>query len=223
MMINKLFKVFKDLKNFTSGFYIGEVVDNNDPLKIGRIKVKIENLNDKIEKENLPWTFQIFPIGTGENKKSVSTTIVPGIGTKVIVIFPTNDVYTSFYIGELLYKDYDFSELKEDYPETYGFQNKIGDKWYVNMKQETVDIFHHSKTKMHIRKDGTVDITGVKDININISGNANINVNKNANVNVNGNVTTKIGGNWKVNVGGTTDIISSGNMTLKAPILDLNP
>jgi phage gp45-like len=83
------------------------------------------------------------------------------------------------------------------------------------MKKETIDIFHHSGTKMHIRKDGTIDITGVKDVNINISGNANINVN--------GNVTTKIGGNWKVNIGGTTDIISGGNMTLKAPRIDLNP
>ena len=215
MMFEKLFKVFKDLKNFTGGFYIGKVVENKDPLKIGRIKVQIDGLTDNISKENLPWTYQIFPIGTGENEKSVSTTIVPGLGTKVIVIFPTNDVYTSFYIGELLYDNYNFPELKDDYPETYGFQNKIGDRWYVNMKKETADFIHHSGTKMHIRKDGTIDISGVKDVNINISGNANIKVN--------GNVTTKIGGNWKVNIDGKTDIISGGNMTLKAPRIDLNP
>jgi hypothetical protein len=64
-MFNKLFKVFKDLKNFTGGFYIGEVVENKDPLNIGRIKVNIENLTDGIPKEDLPWTYQIFPIGTG--------------------------------------------------------------------------------------------------------------------------------------------------------------
>ena len=224
-MIEKFIKMFKEMDNdfnLSKTFWIGEVVDNKDPKKIGRIKVNIPELFDGIPKEDLYWIHQIMPISTGENKKSVGTFIVPGIGTKVMVIFPFNNPYVGFYFGQLLYEDYQFDDIKSDYPETYGFQNKIGDKWYINMKQETVDFYHHSGTKLHIEKNGTVDIDVVKDVNINIKGNANINVNGNADIKVDGNTTTKIGGNWKVDIGGKTDITSGGVMSLKAPKINLN-
>jgi len=205
-MFLKLYDFLKHKPSLKEGIFIGEVVENKDPKKIGRIKVYIPGINDQIPKEKLPWTYQVYPIGTGENKMSVSTFIVPGIGSKVIIVFPTNDPLVSFYIGELRYEDYQFPELKDDYPETYGFQNKKGDKWYVNMKKETVDFYHHSGTKMHIRKDGTVDIKVVKDVNIDVDGN----------------VTTKIHKNWSVFIDGETKIISKGNMILKGAKIFLN-
>jgi len=228
MLLNDLLKIFKDKKDF-SGFFVGEVVINDDPLKIGRIKVQIKNLTDGIPNEDLPWTYKVYPNGTGENKKS-SSLLVPGIGTKVLIVFPSNDIYTSFYFGELLFEDYDFPEVKGDYPETYGFQNKIGDKWYINMKQETMDFFHHSGTKLNIEKDGTINITGVKDINININGNSNINVKGNSDIsvggnsviNVKGNNSSKINGDLDISVGGNTTISSGGNMALKASKISLN-
>jgi hypothetical protein len=40
---------------------------------------------------------------------------------------------------------------------------------------------------------------------------------------VDGNVNMTVGGNYQADIGGTCKITSGGNMTLKAPIIDLNP
>ena len=40
---------------------------------------------------------------------------------------------------------------------------------------------------------------------------------------VDGNVKMTVGGNYQADIGGTCKITSGGNMTLKAPKIDLNP
>ena len=47
--------------------YVGEVVDNNDPLKKGRIKVIVPYIFDGIKTEDLPWCEPTFPYGGSEN------------------------------------------------------------------------------------------------------------------------------------------------------------
>jgi hypothetical protein len=53
------------------------------------------------------------------------------------------------------------------------------------------------------------------DVTVFIDGNATVDVGKNA--------TLKVGGSFQADIGGTCKITSGGNMTLKAPIIDLNP
>lgn len=212
MSLKNLLNVFAP-ENKYKGLIIGEVVDNVDPLKIGRVKISIPHLTEGIPPDALPWSHQMFPVGTG-TKGGIPTFKVPAIGTQVIVLFPTEDIYSSFYIGELLYKDHDLAELTADYPETYGFIDKIKNKYWVNMKQGTVDLHHHSGTHVNIEKNGTINVTGVNHLNINITNDTT--------VTIGGNATVDVGGNCAVTVGGNTTVDSGGPITATAPTINLN-
>jgi len=52
------------------------------------------------------------------------------------------------------------------------------------------------------------------DVTVYIDGNATVDVGKNA--------TLKVGGNFQADIGGTCKVTSGGNMTFKAPRIDLN-
>ena len=69
--------------------YQGTIVDTNDPQRKNRVKVKIDNLTDQLDKELLPFYIVFHSAGQGNN--SVSN--VPTIGSRVIVNFPNNDIY----------------------------------------------------------------------------------------------------------------------------------
>jgi hypothetical protein len=104
---------------------------------------------------------------------------------------------------------------------------------------ERIHIAHRTGTYTEMRPDGSKVTRVVKnnyeiisgDDFVNIIGNANITVNGNANIYVKGNVVEKIdgncnqtvGGSFNSSIGGTCQITSGGNMTLKAPKIDLNP
>ena len=46
-------------------WFLGEVVDVNDPEKIGRVKVKVFGVYDNIETDDLPWAQIVVPITQG--------------------------------------------------------------------------------------------------------------------------------------------------------------
>ncbi len=214
MSLKKLLDVFEKENRFKS-LQIGEVVDNVDPLNIGRVKINIPNFTQGVSTDILPWSHQIFPVGTG-GADAIPTFKVPAIGTQVVVIFPTDDIYSSFYIGELIFKEHKLEELLSDYPETYGFIDKIKNKYWVNMKQGTVDIHHHSGTHLNIEKNGTINVTGVKDLNINITGNETIHIKGNSTINVDGNSDITVGGSATLDVGSTLDVKTGGAYTIEA-------
>ena len=45
----------------TNGMFVGICVDNQDPLKIGRIKVRVPIIYGTIPTEDLPWADPSFP------------------------------------------------------------------------------------------------------------------------------------------------------------------
>lgn len=200
---------------------VGEVIDNEDPMQQGRCKIEVPSFTKGLEPDIIPWSHQLFPVGTGTDV-GIPTFKIPAVGTKVVVIFPEKDIYSSFYLGELMYQDHQLEELLQDYPETYGFIDKIKNKYWINMKKKTVDVHHHTGTHLHIDKQGTITLDGVKDLNINIKGNTNVTVKGNATIDVGGDTSVKTGGNTVIETGGTMDLKSGGPMKLTAPKIDLN-
>ena len=64
MSLKKILDLFEKENKFKT-LQVGEVVENKDPLKIGQIKINIPNFTEGISPDILPWSHQIFPVGTG--------------------------------------------------------------------------------------------------------------------------------------------------------------
>lgn len=88
---------------------------------------------------------------------------------------------------------------------------------------ERIHIRHKSGSFIEILPNGDILTKGANDNFEIINRNNNVLIKGNCNLTVNGDCNTNVSGNYNLNVGGTTDIDSSGNVTIKAPKIDLNP
>lgn len=89
--------------NDPKGIYIGRVTFNNDPKKLGRIKVYVEGINDPLlsQKENhknLPWAWQMTPASYGHDLND-GTYSIPKEGTIVWVYFYQHSLNHPVYMG----------------------------------------------------------------------------------------------------------------------------
>lgn len=78
--------------------YRGIVVDNNDPDKYGRVRVKIFGLNEHEANDNLPWAEVMQPCGLGL-VSGVGLSAVLKQGTWVLVVFENNNPMKQIVIG----------------------------------------------------------------------------------------------------------------------------
>jgi hypothetical protein len=76
--------------------YVGIVVDDNDPRKLGRVKVRVQNIFDEIDIEYIPWSSPYLSL----NGKSFDK---PSNGKIVNVIFENGIVYQPVYMYSLNY------------------------------------------------------------------------------------------------------------------------
>lgn len=71
--------------------YLGVVEDNNDPQKLGRLKIRVMDIYEELPKEDLPWASPWKDLsGNAFN--------VPEIGKVLIVVFEHADVYKPEFI-----------------------------------------------------------------------------------------------------------------------------
>jgi len=90
---------FKSHKSTFDGIYRGTVLDNDDPSKYGRIKVKIYPMMADIAAADLPWAIPAASLveGAGTNKGSFT---VPNVGTNVWCFFEMGDIYQPVFFAE---------------------------------------------------------------------------------------------------------------------------
>lgn len=133
----------------------GIVVNNNDPLKQGRIKVNIPGMFDTgpgDDTSNLPWVSAFVPPGLGSSP-NVESLNVPELKSQVWIIFPFGNLNQPFYTSMPKTAKSVTGELAADYPNTYGFVDKlVGFSYKVNRSAGTVSV-----------KIGNVSIRGTSD------------------------------------------------------------
>ena len=76
--------------NIRDTHWLGEVVDNNDPNKNGRCKVKVYGKFDKLPNISIPWASPSNSMAPGQH-------IVPNIGDIVSITFDNGNIYTPTY------------------------------------------------------------------------------------------------------------------------------
>lgn len=182
----------------------GVVKDNNDPKKIGRCKVWIPGLLE-VATEDLPWFYPKKSTFLGSSSGS-SNTAIPEIGSNVTVTFPFGSIYSGFYSGAWETEKTHVSEFDQDYPNAYGTKDSAGNITRVNKATNAYDFIHSSGTTIHIDQDGSITITGKKDVTINVQGD----------------VKATVTGDLSANVTGNGEVICTGNLTLQGGMVMIN-
>lgn len=139
--------------------YLGIVEDNNDPLKHGRVRVRLHGLYDDIPTHALPWSTPNFPLGAGGKKGSF---IVPELGAVVNVTFDNADIYEPKYSDKCL----DVTNLKfdadkdEDYPNSVIFyETSNGDYCKINRKKGEYTLKTGAGVLIKTHENGDIEIS----------------------------------------------------------------
>jgi hypothetical protein len=233
----------------TTRWFIGRVVDIIDPLKLGRIKVRIygihtDNVID-ISDDDLPWAQVVAPITEGgTNAFGNNLGLLPGAQVFGVFLDGT-DSQMPLILGSMpKYEDESVDSISTN-PLATGTQTKpytpdstIGepDDPYAavypnNLVYETsaghVKEYDNTTDAERIRelhKSGTFyQISPDGDLVTHIVRDRYTVIASDDALHVKGNVRIVIDGNLDIDIGGTCDITSGGNMTFIAPRIDLNP
>jgi len=176
----------------------GVVIDNNDPKKLLRVRVRVRELHREVEDEDLPWCMPMnLGGGMGMNGR-VGSINVPVNGTRVLISYLDDSqyypVYTSWRVDETSIPE----ELKADYPDVYGMIDAAGNLFTVNTKTKVVKFHHSSGTKFEIAANGGVNLTAAQSVTV--------------------------GGHGDINVLGTgkVTVVGAGNIDMRGPRIDMN-
>lgn len=210
-MINNLLDVEKG--NYEKNVFRGVVVDNNDPLKLERIKVSIVGLYESNDTSVLPWcvSFKRMFFGSGAGYGEFG---VPRLGSVVAVMLQHGDPHFPVYMGAILQSGNEVAEAATNYPHRYGFKDPVGNIFYVDMQSGEVKFQHKSGTHITINNDGSVNITTEGNVTETIKGNLTLTVT--------GNYLLDVTGTVDLMSDGTMDLTATGNLGLTAPRIDAN-
>jgi hypothetical protein len=110
--MNDVKELYSD--NIRDTHWLGEVVDNSDPLLNGRCKIKVFGKFDKISTAAIPWA-------TPQNRNIPGAHAVPRIGDIVSVRFDNGDIYHPEYNFQVNQND----DLKSDILESSGEPHNV--------------------------------------------------------------------------------------------------
>lgn len=94
-------------------FYLGQVVDINDPRKSGRARIRVFGLFDGLEDVDIPWASQISGLSFGRG--GAGTISIPKLGAIVVVQFDGQNYYKMNYYGEKDYAQDMLAEIADSY------------------------------------------------------------------------------------------------------------
>jgi len=157
VLVKPFYHIIKEKKSNESKTYLGSVEDNNDPQKLGRLKIRVP-MYDDLNVEDIPWAFPILSTFLGNSPNAISFS-VPNIGSQVRVSFPTGDKLSPFYTGAELNSINKSTFFDEDYPACYGVKDEKGNFIKVNRANGTTVIQHSSTTNITIIADGSYTVT----------------------------------------------------------------
>jgi len=145
----------------------GVVVENQDPKKLGRIKVRIPSLLDVEDVEALPWVYPSYQAGGGRDDSG--SVLIPDIDTEVFIEFPYNSIYSGIYSGSLTSEETRTGLFDENYPFAYGFRDRENTYLKVDRVKKEAEFHHTSGAQVRMLKDSTIELSSSKGIRF-ISG-----------------------------------------------------
>lgn len=207
MLIKPFSILFKEQVDATAMSYLGCVEDNNDPKKLGRIKVRVAPYAD-LSTEDLPWAYP--KLGTHGNSAEYGGLNVPELGSQVRIEFPSRDLTAPYYTGAELNEVNRTTFFDEDYPNTYGYKDSVGNFIKVNKERGTVHLQHFTSTNLQVAPEGSIKVC--------LSNGAFFTFDNGNNFELNIgtlSLTGTVDGSFTANANGSVDINASGGTHIK--------
>jgi hypothetical protein len=172
-------------ENNLVGDFRGIVVKNDDPDKLGRIKVKVPRIFESSDVEKLPWCYPQANSDLG-GRPDLSGFTVPEVNSLVTICFPnTDNVYFPVYKGYFRNSSTQQNDLfDENYPESYGFVDSTVSFYRINKTEQYTEWYHVSNSVIRMDKDGNFTIKHPKSVTHDVGEDFNLKVGKNCNIEV---------------------------------------
>ena len=149
---------------------VGVIDDVMDPLKLGRVRVRIPGFNDDkagIPTDLLPWVSMKRETGTGTGKGVKFA--VPAKGTKVLVKRTTQDDYQWTVTNELMTTKHPQLGLYQgNYPKVHGSSDADNSYHTIDMKAHRAFFHHQSNTTLEVIASGTTNVDIKDDLNVQV-------------------------------------------------------
>lgn len=155
MLIKPLDVLWNEDKPAVDMSFLGVVEDNEDPKKLGRVRVVIPPYDGMVT-EDLPWACPLLP--SYGNSPEAGGLNIPEVGSQVRITFPSKDMTAPYYSGAELNESNKTTFFDDDYPNTYGYKDSVGNFVKVNKVQGTVQFQHKSSTNLRVAPDGSVQV-----------------------------------------------------------------
>lgn len=217
-MLNNLNQV--ENQDYSQNIFIGKVVDNNDPLKLRRVKCSIPNMYEEQSPANLPWIAPMFFGHVANGGGNGSAHLAPAIGSELVIEFQMGSPLHGLYIASPMRPGQLPAEFVDaDWQWTYGWKDPTGNIFLVNSKagSNTIRLFHASGTEFKITNEGRIHVHGVENLAVQIDGNADVTVNGNTSVTTHGNLTTQTDGNESHTVNGSYTLKVAASVMIETP------
>jgi len=183
--------------------YIGKVIDNNDPEKLGRCRIRVYGVyNDSIGDGDIPWAKPEF----GFIGSELGSFIVPPVDALVYVRFSNGDIYNPLYSGKAISANKLPSDKDTDYPNTLVFfELDNGDKFTINRNDGKTIYEQRHGIKITMDTDGSftlehdkgsifeVDSDGNVVLKTGDTTNATIDIESSGDINIKGGGTSPVG------------------------------
>jgi len=188
------------------GFYRGIVVDNVDPLRAGRVQVRVYPMFEGVVASHLPWAVMSDPFMGGLG--NVGGTFIPEEDSHVFVFFENGDHRYPVYFGGAPAMENDTPDLPAEsrnngeYPANRVFRTKNGIVVEIDdtKDNERVRIFHPTGTQLLIDKNGYYVTVADGDCEFTVDGNMKASVTGNFTATIDGDSTTTVKGDMTASV-----------------------
>lgn len=199
------------------GYKIGTVVVNEDPMGLGRIKVRVPNLFDPAQGD-VPWVgpHKKSPFGIGVGYGVYGS---PALGSQVRIKLQDGDPHYALFEADEYPKAAANPKFKS--PKTWGFKDPKGNELFVNMETDDWQFTTHSGVSIKYDAQGNAVIHIPKDETTTIGGDGH--------TTVTGRITLNVGGDAAITVAGATTlqaasvaVTASGTVNISGSDINLN-
>ena len=209
-------------------WFIGSVVDIDDPLLSNRVKVMPYGFYDEtIDKSHLNWSTVMMP-NTSSSYKGFGSNHELMVGSWVVGFFRDGpSAQDAIILGSIASSTDGTIDIPEEAqlnpPTNKVHKTEAGHLIEVDNTSdaERIHIKHTSGTYILMHPNGDIEHNNKNHTKI-TTGDDTVTITGNSNVSIDGDCNLTVGGNYKADVTGNIDLNASGNVSITGARIDLN-